>query len=218
MSSTDQMDTSAQSLKHYCDELHKQRATNFEDAAFIPEGAVKDIIDRKNVSSILADLPQETIREATEFVCTKAPKIFSILARMKEVQLITKFIAKDQMQNRHSDSLLPLSIETLRKVLDGDDQIATKFEKEQWEFCAPVFAQDTTPRELEPRTILPFLSTSAEPIGKGAYGSVYKIDIHSRHRPVGVEYDNETGVSTRNSDSWFGTETDLVREKGARTK
>ncbi len=162
--------------------IHEVRLENADVRIFVPENSLVDVVTPETVRPIIsARFPLESAQEITNTVLLGGRKIFSILVMLDQVDRIEHFIKRDQLQARDIDSLLPVTKIDLRTTLK-DDYIADQFYLSQWEFCAPVFTRKTIPRIFDRHVVLPFVRK--EWVAAGAYGAVYKIDIHPDHRPV----------------------------------
>ncbi|TKA75025.1 hypothetical protein B0A55_04796 [Friedmanniomyces simplex] len=162
--------------------IHELRVENADARKFVPENALVDVITRETIRPVVsARFPLDSAQEVTNTVLKGGRKIFSILVTLDNVGCIQHFIKRDQLQARPIDSLLPFTEIDLRDILK-DEYIADCFYEAQWGFCAPVFTRKTIPRTFDRHVVLPFLRK--EWIAAGAYGAVYKIDIHPDHRPV----------------------------------
>ncbi|KAK0262046.1 hypothetical protein LTS09_003469 [Friedmanniomyces endolithicus] len=162
--------------------IHEVRLENADVRMFVPENSLVDVVTPETVRPIIsARFPLESAQEITNTVLHGGRKIFSILVMLDQVDRIEHFIKRDQLQARDIDSLLPVTKIDLRTTLK-DDYIADQFYLSQWEFCAPVFTRKTIPRIFDRHVVLPFVRK--EWVAAGAYGAVYKIDIHPDHRPV----------------------------------
>ena len=173
------------------------RVKNVEFKHFVPEERLASVVTKERVAQIVSQLvPLESKDEVISFIINGARKVFSILILIDYVSHISRFIARDQMQRRPIDNLLPLHTIALRNTLD-DEIVVTQFYEKQWEFCAPVFSREIMPRALEVPTVLPYLSDS--PLASGAYGIVRKIIIHHCHRPDEYANTEEASIPRRRS-------------------
>ncbi len=161
---------------------------------FVPENSLVGVVTPETVRPIIsARFPLESAQEITNTVLHGGRKIFSILVMLDQVGCIEHFIKRDQFQARHIDSLLPVTKIDLRTTLK-DEYITDQFYLSQWEFCAPVFTRKTITRTFDRHIVLPFVRK--EWIAAGAYGAVYKIDIHPDHRPVSSDATTEVSDMT----------------------
>ncbi|KAF8537379.1 kinase-like domain-containing protein [Trichophaea hybrida] len=157
---------------------------------FIPEGALRRLLSspevQNEIPTILQNAKIEFFRQ-TEFLNTinaGGYKIFGILVVTNQIQYITNFIETDQFLNRELDSRIPLlkigDIEAIIPCVKG----ATEFCKTQWMFVAPVFDDDRSHRRLHDLAVLPFLKS--EPLGRGGFGSVFKVTLNQDHQNLGT--------------------------------
>ncbi|KAK0992279.1 hypothetical protein LTS01_007969 [Friedmanniomyces endolithicus] len=170
--------------------IHEVRVENADVRMFVPENSLVDVVTPETVRPIIsARFPLENAQEITTTVLHGGRKIFSILVMLDQVGRIEHFIKRDQLQARHIDSLLPVTKFDLRTTLK-DDYFADQFYLSQWEFCAPVFTRKTIPRIFDRHVVLPFIRK--EWVAAGAYGAVYRIEIHPDHRSVSGDATTET--------------------------
>ena len=87
---------------------------------------------------------------------------------------VLRFIEADELQ----DVKLPFKIEVLKNEISVPN--ADDFDEKQWEFAAPTFVRGTLNRCFREKTILPFTAKSDE--GRGAFGKVYRIQLHQEHQ------------------------------------
>jgi hypothetical protein len=160
-------------------QLEQIRINNADFKKFVPEKELHEVMARGIISKIVEEisLPCD-VQEIVDFILEGAQKVFGVLVLTSHVAYIKDFVRNDQLQTRHIDDLLPFKKDQLQEILD-DDYVATLFFDRQWEFSVPVFSGRIIPRVLESQTILPYLIDS--PLTEGAYGSVYKIKIHTSH-------------------------------------
>ena len=112
-----------------------------------------------------------------------------------DIGSITRFIQQDQFSGVPLDARLPLKDAKLptedaelslkdANILQyfSDPGKATQFIRKQWTFLAPVFSENRLHRELDERTVLPFLRRDS--IGKGGFAKVYKVKVHASHHTL----------------------------------
>ena len=63
-----------------------------------------------------------------------------------------------------------------------DSDISLQFYRKQWRFLAPVLREDQPHRELDDRTILPYLSS--ETVAHGGFAKILKIRVDSSHHQI----------------------------------
>ena len=174
------MDFSAE-LKLLQQDLHFLRVKNVDDHHFVPEDQLNDLMSTGTVATLLSKIsPAYRVPEITDFVLQRATKIFSVLILISEVEQVTRFIEHDQFGTHRVDHQLPFMEIRLTEIFE-DRFVASKFYDNQWQFIAVTFSGQVTPRNLEKRTVLPFLSQSY--ISTGGFGSVWKVKIHPSYKP-----------------------------------
>jgi hypothetical protein len=146
---------------------------------FIPHESLYQLLTKDAIENALLEdnIEEEILHETASEVAFRARKIFSILLFNNEVPLIRRFIETDELQPGDLDPKLPFELEHLKKILP--EQAAEDFFHNQWEFAVPVFSGKVITRALHPKTRLPFIRSFKR--GKGAFGTVYSIDVHPQH-------------------------------------
>ena len=174
-------------IAEYQRRLNSIRKQNHLGQKFIPEADFRRVLASILIRSIVnALVPFYSADDFMEFIFEDAPKIFSILVLINRADCIDRFLYYDQLQSRHVDNLLPLTIDALDEIFDTRVAVNEFYDK-QWEFCAPVFSGRILPRTLARPMILPFLHESS--LAQGAFSCIYKLDIHPAHRPSLYEGD-----------------------------
>lgn len=148
--------------------------------AYASRGNLFDVVDQEDVKKALQEtsLRHDQVDELARTILPGAVKVFSVLLLVGRLECILRFIEDDQMQSTTPDQRLPLPLDKLYTLL-GDAGSAAGFYSQQWAFTSPTFNQSSLPRILEKETVLPF--KNSVPLGKGAFGLVYKVMIDPRH-------------------------------------
>lgn len=166
-------------------ELGKLEIDNFESRPFVPLCKLEGYFKLEKIQNLLLEsihshgLEHHFLNVATERILAGGLRTFAILASIRDVGSVSRFIRADQFSRVPLDNKLPLEAGTISRYIP-DSAKATLFYRRQWTFLAPVFSEDFVARELDDRTVLPFLS--CENITKGGFGRVYKIKVHRSHQ------------------------------------
>lgn len=145
---------------------------------YLPEGELATVLSKPKIHSLLSEDPsvdpEELLQRVDEVHC-KASKILATLILTESTQLLAKhFLDKGLYDER-----LPLDERDLDLVALGERR-AKKILNEQYAFLAPVFFKGVSYDSLDSRYILPFIVDEFQ--GEGAFGIVYKIEIHPKHQ------------------------------------
>ena len=160
--------------------LDRLEAENFEKKEFIPFNRLQLLLTHDKILELLQQngVDFHSINEISDRVLHGGLRTLAILAKIHDIESITRFIKADQFHRVSLDSVLPLSdTEAINYLADPEKR--SLFLRKQWIFLAPVFSEDPIPRELHGRTILPFLRRTD--ISEGGFGKVYKVRIDASH-------------------------------------
>jgi hypothetical protein len=161
--------------------INELRIENPNAQRFVPEDKLCDLLSRDTLVRVLGKLsPAYLSDEVVDFVLKRAPKVFAVLVLINQVGQINKFIQNDQFGTHRLDHQLPFTRSRLKEIFE-DDYVGGLFHEKQWEFTAPTFSGEVTPRNLERWTVLPYLSEIH--LTSGGFGSVYKVKIHPSYHP-----------------------------------
>ncbi|KAI5778771.1 kinase-like domain-containing protein [Geopyxis carbonaria] len=154
-------------------------------------------IERESINNILV-LKYKTIRSL--YAC-----ILALLIRVGMEDWIVQFFERSW-----SDEKLPLSKDQLRE-LGGEALANCGLYDEQYEYLAPVFEKKYVISEGEWSTeiVLPF--TKENPLRRGGYGSVYKVQLHP-------EYDDLEGTDSNSKEGTFYARKELAYHVGDEEK
>ena len=153
---------------------------------FIPDSKLFEVLEDEdgNLEQCLREgqIPEVERDEVLMLIRDGAQKMFAIVVLMQyhPVRLILKFMRKDQMLQTSLDARLPFSLNDLNRILQ-DKSLAHEFDRGQWEVLSPLFRPDRSHRELEAKTILPFVREEPIPGAKGGFGIVSKVTLHEAH-------------------------------------
>jgi hypothetical protein len=166
-----------------CTELENLEIENFEHKFFIPLSKLEQLFTRERIVALLRQHGIEFYVqvEVTNAVLKNGLRLFATLASIRDIKSITQFLKSDYFSGGQFDSTLPLSEASLLTILSDPDRCLQFFRK-QWRFLAPVFREDQSHRELDDRTILPFLSST--PIGHGGFANVIKVRVDASHHQI----------------------------------
>jgi serine/threonine protein kinase len=163
------------------------------DRNYLPYSCLTKLISKSTVQSILQSPSLE------KWVLSDAKRVFAILVVLDIVDLSVIRALKNSNFNDehlpiqlHADKTNPCPVALSES--NGDDRVlngfrnhdtwdfdsVSKFYDEQWVFLAPVF-EGSKEYDLSYSTPLPFLKKSG-PLGKGAFGVVYQVQIHCAHQ------------------------------------
>jgi len=159
-----QMAQASAKLFHLLSSLRQESSSG---ACFIVYEDLKQAVDRNLVSDVLEGFFQPEHRRATATltIIEKGLKTFSILAWMRQENLITHF-----MENNELDARLPMEESQVRRV---SNEVAERFWTEvQWEFLPHEFRKADYHRVIRNKVILPF--TGETKMAEGASGEIYK--------------------------------------------
>lgn len=161
--------------------LQGLRIENFQDRYFVPQQSLYELMTPDAVREALNEskIARHHLQETVDAIVPGACKIFAVLVANDDVDLITRFIEHDQLQ-QSLDQRLPFTRDQLNKILSGVSTIRIdRFLEKQWEFTAPIFSGKLIARSLERKTVLPFMYEKK--IGSGGFGIVYMIKLHNQH-------------------------------------
>jgi len=166
-----------------CTELKALRIENFENKFFIPLSKLEQLFTRERIIDLLQEhgVAFYVQTEVTNAVLKNGLRLFAILASIRDINSITRFLQADYFSGGQFDSKLPLSESSLLKILQDPDK-CLKFFRRQWRFLAPVLREDQFYRELDDRTILPFLSSTL--IRSGGFANVFKVRVDASHHQI----------------------------------
>jgi hypothetical protein len=166
-----------------CNELDGLEIENFEHKYFIPLGKLKRLFTRERIGDLLQqhDIKFYDRTEITNAVLNNGLRLFATLASIRGISFITQFLKADHFSGGQFDSKLPLRESSLKAILPNSET-CTQFFKKQWRFLAPVLREDQSHRELDDRTIMPFLSST--PIGYGGFAKVFKVRVDASHHRI----------------------------------
>jgi len=166
-----------------CAELDALEIENFEHKFFIPLSKLEKLLTRERIIDLLQqhDVEFYVRDEVTNAVLKNGRRLFAILASIRDIKSITRFLEADYFSGGQFDSKLPLSESSLLTILRDRDK-CVQFSRKQWRFLAPIFREDQSYRELDDRTILPFLSST--PIKDGGFANVFKVRVDASHHKI----------------------------------
>jgi hypothetical protein len=164
--------------------LKDLRRENADNRWFIPQLRLYQVMSKDAVRKALQDagIKSYHLDETAEDVFTYGIKIFAILVLTDQAKHTFKFIEKGDLH----DQRLPFSLDILEKRLSLP--FAKDFSERQWELTAPTFHRGTINKYLDDRFVLPFVED--ERIGKGAFGTVYKIKLDHNHQQLNDRFAN----------------------------
>lgn len=173
--------------------LWSLRVTNVDGREFVPRDGARSVLARDYVRLALSEagIEPHELDVITDFIGRGAQTVFAILLHIREPAVIRNFSSIDQLQSHGPDLSLPFR----KGALDFlPPATAASFFEAQWAFAVPVFSRRFQHRNLDPKTILPFVTL--EYVGKGAFGVVHKMGIHPQHHELHHLLCDDQGVVT----------------------
>jgi hypothetical protein len=166
-----------------CGELDALEIENFEHKCFVPLSKLQVLLTRERILDLLqeSDIKFYDRNEVTNAVLNNGLRLFATLASIRNIDCIVRFLKADYFSGGQFDSKLPMNESNLQTILQNED-ISRKFFRKQWTFLAPVLREDQSHRELDDRTIMPFLSST--PIGHGGFANVFKVRVDASHHQI----------------------------------
>ena len=177
---------SSSALNTLWDRFNNAYIHKLHGGRFIPDSRLFEILEDEedNLEQCLREgqIPEVERDEVLMLIRDGAQKLFATLVLMQyhPVRLILNFMRKDQMLQTSLDGRLPFSLDDLNRILQ-DKNLAHEFDRGQWEVLSPLFSPDRSHRELEAKTILPFIREEPIPSAKGGFGIVSKVTLHQAH-------------------------------------
>jgi hypothetical protein len=136
---------------------------------FISFSALKSSLNKDLVVKALRQhgFAEQRIPRMAEVILSDGLRTFSILALLRQENLIEHFIDYEEL-----DSKLPMEKDVVHRI---SPLVSRQFWEElQWELC-PHFFRRQMHRKIRPNEILPFVSE--ERIGEGAGGEIFQCAI-----------------------------------------
>ncbi|MCJ1436519.1 hypothetical protein MMC27_005898 [Xylographa pallens] len=149
---------------------------NFEHRPFIPFSQLEVLFTREKIIELLQQhkLEFHILNEIVHRILGGGLRTFAVLAAIQDIGNVARFIKADQFSDISLDSKLPLNEADIPRYFADPDK-GKLFLRRQWTFFAPVFSENQSRRDLDDRTILPFLHKNF--IGQGGFAKIYKIDL-----------------------------------------
>jgi hypothetical protein len=157
-------------------QLKAARRRSAHGSWFVPNGAIRAILNREAVSSQLSDcnIPIEVYDEVLELVLKECTNLFAILVRIEQEPRIVDFISQELR-----DYKLPLSLDAIEGL-----NLDAKFVKKQWEYIAPIFKRRNVLLKLKDDHVLPFLEDHKMSANEGGYANAYRITLDASHQEL----------------------------------
>ena len=166
------------------DLLSTYELDNFNRNPFVPFNKLKALFTHNKVHELLRqhDVEYYLINETAIRIIDGGIRTFAVLAAIRDVRSITRFIREDQFSETPLDAKLPLKEADISRYFSNPDK-GRLFLRRQWAFLAPVFSERTqSRRELDDRIILPFLQKKL--IAEGGFAKVYRVTIDASHHKL----------------------------------
>ena len=154
---------------------------NYENKQFVPFNELQRLFTQEKVTELLkqSKLLFHLHDEIINRVLYGGLKTFAVLTAIGEIDAISRFVRKDDGIGQPLDARLPLSRSDLDRFVQRPES-ADLFYRKQWTFLAPVFSFEYSSfRELDDRTILPFLKKKL--FAEGGFAKVYIISLDGSH-------------------------------------
>src|SRR5271163_1278567 len=116
-----------------CAELDALEIENFEHKFFIPLSKLEKLLTRERIIDLLQqhDVEFYVRDEVTNAVLKNGRRLFAILASIRDIKSITRFLEADYFSGGQFDSKLPLSESSLLTILRDRDK-CVQFSRKQW--------------------------------------------------------------------------------------
>ena len=176
------MDQHPKNLKSRLKALRRETA---DHRWFIPQLPLRKILSEDTIRKALqeAETKPYQLDEMVKHILAGGMKIFAILVLTDQPALTSKFIEEGELH----DQRLPFLSGTLHKQLSLPS--AKDFYERQWELTAPTFYHGAINKLLNERSVLPFVKEKH--IGKGAFGTVYEIELDHDHQQLEGPFQNK---------------------------
>jgi hypothetical protein len=151
---------------------------------FIPEGLLESVLTKSLIQTIVEKSERNfsnplSVQKYVQEIWEKAFKIAAILILLsKEHLLLRHFIHKGLF-----DCKLPLTEKQL-EAIDEKGSFSNEFCFHQYVVLAPRFRKGDIHRALNNSYILPFVKDDPVSGAEGAFGIVYKVEIHTNHQNI----------------------------------
>lgn len=166
-----------------------------EEKHFLPEGCldelltlevvIKELLDKDDLRPEELRLPEKK-KDVVDFILSKAPKVFAtaVVSGLRG-KLLAVAMVKFHSIGFH-DECLPVTEHDSKHLKMFQDLWSNMtiryFRQEQWRFLAPVFSRTNCKLDLKPGHILPFIKKYDNNVKEGAFGRVYRVEIHPAHQ------------------------------------
>lgn len=152
-----------------------------KEKPYVPFLSLCDLLDHDRVVSELkvTSCEPERLQEIARAIIPAAVRVFAILVLIDRVSLVKELITRDKLQ----DSLLPMKHVDLER---WGNMFAAEFRDKQCIFLGAVFSRNTICRHIDDEIPLPILKN--ECIGKGAFGTVYEIELDPQNQIMSHDF------------------------------
>lgn len=173
------------------DLIESSYRVNYEQAVFIPETCLRQLLNKTNVLAALqGHVPCHILEDVADAVLRGARKVFAILVLDGHAKYITKFLEADNMQTSCLDEQLPFDEPKLQQLMS--DVHAAQFWRCQWKFCPPTLFETVICRSLQPETILPFRTVTR--LGsQGSFGIMSLIEVDATEHHIATQSSSDIG-------------------------
>jgi hypothetical protein len=165
------------------EELEALEIENFDHQYFVPLSELQKLLTPERISSLLqeSDIKFYDRAESTDAVLNNGLRLFAILASIRNINYIDRFMRSNYLSGGQLDSKLPMDKAKLLTILQNED-VSRKFFRKQWIFCTPIFRDDQSYQELDDRTILPFLKLTK--LLPGGFSAISKVRLGASHHQI----------------------------------
>jgi hypothetical protein len=177
-----------------------------ESSCFYPDNLLQELICKEVVSKILEDNKIPGDRPIlTDFICTKAKRVFAILLSCEQASLIMQF-----SKCGFTDDMLPVGLGIHSGSSDAmesfsmrskDDEIVKNmfddpvwsyrkrrefYKDRQWPFLSPIFTEEVFRYKFHEECHMPFMEKKAEIRKDSFFSYVERRRIHRAHLRISL--------------------------------
>jgi hypothetical protein len=191
---------------------------------FLPEGKISKLVTKDAVGSLLPGAEPPLV----EFVCEHARKVFLIASWVCDTSDDLVSIMNDFQEFDMTDKRLPID----DIVGDGtcnaekcthdkallafhskhwETHTISRFYKEQWIFCPPMFKKSDLQKELKEKCVLPLTWVNEHNLKQGHFSTVFEAKLHADH------YEHNSDSTGVRQQAWINTYV-LMKTTGSSTR
>ena len=163
--------------------LQRQQVQNYDGKPFVPYHCLVDTFKRDTILGLIESaktIPFHRRQELADAVLSQGLKLFTILVHMDKLEVLERFLERDNFNPRHYDSKLPLEEVSLIEIFgESDRDAANEFLSTQWTYLPPLFAKDQSCRKLDSRVVLPFEQADKPKLAsQGNFGAISIVQVY----------------------------------------